>query len=697
MEMNNSRMDGEIVSEKWSKVVDFEEQYALQDAAPTATLRQRITGFAGKCCTRDKLKSTLHSNFPFINVIRRYKILQDLPSDIIAGLTVGIMQIPQGMAYALLASLPPICGLYTSFFGPLIYFFTGTSRHASMGTIAIVGLMIASVLDTTLGKDTSPDGMVSNYTNDSMPSLEHTGMTEHEIKKIKMATALSFVSGLVMVLLGKMRLGLVATYMSEYLVSGFTSGVAIHVVTSQMKHILGINVPRHNGVFKIIRTWKDIILNISSTNVAALLTSIVSMVILYIVKVQINQRFKSKLKIPIPIEIIVVAIATVISHFAKFRENFDVNVLKDIPAGIPKPDIPDPTLLDGHVKDAIIIGIVAFSQSVSMAKILAKKNNYRINPSQEMVAYGAGSVLCSLFSGYITAASVARSMVQDGAGGRTQVASLFGCLVVLVVIIAVGPLFYSLPKCVLSSVIFVNLRGMFLQFLEVPKTFRRSKYDFSIWLVTFLCTVILDADLGIAIGILYSLFTVALRTQIPLYSRLAYVGMTNIMRPYKDFSPQTEPSGFRVIQYQSPIYFANSDMFVKAVAKASGVDPEKLRKMKKKLEKQKKESAENEEQLTNVNSDEKEKVILNVDTSAFTDVTTIVLDFSTINFVDLVGVKALRRLYTEYEKVNIRVLVAAPNKKVLSILKAAEFFEEYKDSIYIDVSSALGNHSNAEV
>lgn len=97
MEMNNSRMDGEIVSKKWSKVVDFEEQYALQDAAPKATLRQRITGFAGKCCTRDKLKSTLHSNFPFINVIRRYKILQDLPSDIIAGLTVGIMQIPQGM------------------------------------------------------------------------------------------------------------------------------------------------------------------------------------------------------------------------------------------------------------------------------------------------------------------------------------------------------------------------------------------------------------------------------------------------------------------------------------------------------------------------------------------------------------------------------------------------------------------------
>ena len=684
MSTTNTVMDGK----SWNKVCEFEEIFATEEETVDRSLKERVKGYGKKCISKDNLKSCMHSNFPFINVLRKYKI-RDLPSDVISGLTVGIMQIPQGMAYTLLASLPPICGLYTSFFGPLIYFFTGTSRHASMGTIAIVGLMIGSVLDTSIGKDNSHVFPDANITNDSSIDLGTTGMTELDIEKIKLATALSFVSGLIMVVLGKMRLGLVATYMSEYLISGFTSGVAIHVLTSQMKHILGINIQRHNGVFKIIKTWKDIVMNIPSTNAAAILTSIISMVILYLVKVQINQRFKSKLKIPIPIEIIVVAIATVISHYAMFKDNFGVNVLEDIPAGIPSPNIPDPTLITDHMKDALIIGIVAFIQSVSMSKILAKKNNYSINPSQEMVAYGAGSVLCSLFSGYITAASVARSMVQDGAGGRTQVASLFGCLVVLIVIVAVGPLFYSLPKCVLSSVIFVNLRGMFLQFLEVPGIWRKSKFDFAIWIVTFLATVILDADIGIGIGILFSLFTIALRTQIPLYSRLAYVGQTDILRPAKDFSPSHEPSATRVIQYQAPIYFANADMFVKAVQKSSGVNPVKLQKMKKKLGQRRELLVKYEEENTNVIIEDKDTTKLNCELDKFCDVTKIILDLSSVNFIDLVGVKAIRRVYSEYSNINVEVNLVAPNKSVLSLLKASDFFEEFKDSIYIDVKHAL--------
>ncbi|KAK3606339.1 hypothetical protein CHS0354_041973 [Potamilus streckersoni] len=317
-------------------------------------------------------KNAYRNTFPFVQVLKNYKVKQDLPSDIISGITVGIMQIPQGMAYSLLASLPAICGLYLSFFAPLIYFFLGSSKHISMGTIAVVSLMVASVLDRRFPPTSSDVQFLpsSNVTENSTTSDTLPYKNDDLVyQKIQFASALSFVSGLVMIAMGKLHLGLVANYMSESMVCGFTSAVVIHVVTAQMKHILGIVIPRHNGAFKIIK----------------------------------------------------VILSTVTSHFGYFKDNYKVKVVGKIPAGIPKPQIPDPTLATDYFGDAVIIGLVAFTQSVSMAQILARKNNYQINPNQEMVAYGAGSILSSIFSGYIPAASVARSLVQEGTGGRTQV------------------------------------------------------------------------------------------------------------------------------------------------------------------------------------------------------------------------------------------------------------------------------------
>ncbi|XP_046551953.1 sulfate transporter-like [Haliotis rubra] len=611
----------------------FEELYRRKPSQNS--FREKCSMRLKKICSRQAIKKTVLGNFPFLKIMRGYDILRYLPNDVIAGMTVGIMQIPQGMAYAALASLPPICGLYTSLFSPLIYFFFGSSRHASMGTIAVVSLMIAAVLDTRLAADIP--GTTFNFTQPgNLTDLDIERATDS--RKIEIATALTLVSGLVMMVLGKLGMGFLTTYMSEYLISGFTTGVAVHVVSSQTKNVLGLKVKRFNGVFKVVKTWIEILRNIADTNWIPLVTSAVSMVIIYVIKTQINERFKKRLRIPVPIELIVVIIGTVVSHFARFKNDFDVKVIGEIPAGIPQPKIPDVSLVTSHLGDAVIIGVIAFAQSVSMAKMLALKNKQTVNANQEMFAYGAGSVLCSIFSGYIPAASVARSVVQDGAGGITQIASLVGCCVVLVVVMAVGPLFYSLPSCILSSVIIVNLRSMFRQLLQLPVLWRRSKWDFSIWVITLMCVILLDADVGLGIGIIFSILTVVCRTQRSGFTLKGEVDLTSQYRSKKRYECSTNTT-IRKVKFEG--------------------------------------------------TTEENGMPMEPESQNVSHVTYIILDMTGVNFIDTMGVKALSRVMAEFESVDIKVLIAGLREEVLDILQTSDFIPQHKHQLFLDMSHAL--------
>ncbi|XP_067661413.1 prestin-like [Haliotis asinina] len=674
---------------------DFEEMYRRKPSRNS--LRETCSMRLKKTFSRQAIKKTILGNFPFLKIMRGYDILRYLPNDVIAGMTVGIMQIPQGMAYAALASLPPICGLYTSLFSPLIYFFFGSSRHASMGTIAVVSLMIAAVLDTRLAADQGIPRTTFNFSQSgNLTDLDIERSTDS--RKIEIATALTLVSGLVMMVLGKLGMGLLTTYMSEYLISGFTTGVAVHVVSSQVKNVLGLKVKRFNGVFKVVKTWIEIIRNIADTNWIPVVTSVVSMIIIYVIKTQINERFKKRLRIPVPIELIVVIIGTVVSHFARFKNDFDVKVIGEIPAGIPLPKIPDVSLVTSHIGDAVIIGVIAFAQSVSMAKMLALKNKQTVNANQEMFAYGAGSVLCSIFSGYIPAASVARSVVQDGAGGITQIASLVGCCVVLVVVMAVGPLFYSLPSCILSSVIIVNLRSMFRQFLQLPVLWKRSKWDFSIWVTTFLCVILLDADVGLGIGIVFSILTVVCRTQRSGFTLKGEVDSTSQYRSQKRYECVKIPSHTVILSFEAPLYFANSEQFVLQSFTNSGIDPMKI-KRKRAAQETEQRKREKKKQSTNTN---KRKVKFEGTTRENgkptepesqndSHITCVILDMTGINFIDTMGVKALSRVVAEFESVDIKVLIAGLREEVIDILQTSDFIPQHKHQLFLDLSHALSS------
>ncbi|KAH3877096.1 hypothetical protein DPMN_000952 [Dreissena polymorpha] len=283
------------------KTGNFRETYRKNQPSDRSPLQSLFT------CSRKRLTNMALSLFPVWRIMRKYQWKTDFLSDLICGITVGIMQLPQGMAYAMLAEMPPVVGLYLSFFPVIIYYIFGTSKHVSMGTVAVVSLLTGSVVARfydTAGKSTSTvPGNATEDVNVTVATVASSGLSDEQ--KIAIGMSVCFLVGLVQITMGICRLGFVTTYMSDPLIAGFTTGVAIHVGTSQVKYVFGLNIPRTDGMFQVVNTYIHIFSNIHKTNIATLIISIICVVALYLVKEQINQRFKKKLRVPVPIELIV--------------------------------------------------------------------------------------------------------------------------------------------------------------------------------------------------------------------------------------------------------------------------------------------------------------------------------------------------------------------------------------------------------
>ncbi|KAK3606368.1 hypothetical protein CHS0354_042003 [Potamilus streckersoni] len=688
------------------------------------SLRDSVSEKWSRCwtCSSEKCKKTVDKIIPCYKIIRKYKLKSDFPNDIICGLTVGIMQIPQGMAYSLLADLPPVVGLYTGFFPVIIYFFFGTSRHIAMGTAAVVSLLTGSVIAKFENLEKS-NSVVStlpyNSTNSTALDASEDGLSTHE--KIGIAMAVALLVGFTQIGMGILRLGFVTTYISDPLVGGFTTGIAFHVGTSQVKNVLGITIPRTDGMFQVIRTWTAIFEVIEKTNPAPVVISVICMAVLYTVKEHVNQRFKHKLKVPIPIEIIVVILGTAASYIWNFEDLFHIKIVGDIPTGLPIPTVPTIRNVDLYITEICIIAIISFAQSVSLAALMAKKYGYSLDSNQELIAYGAGNVFGSFFSCYPYAASLSGSLVQESAGGKTQVASLFSASLIVVVIVWIGYLFESLPNCVLSSIIIIALKNLILQFLDLPRIWKTSRFDFFIWIVTCACTALLNVDYGLLIGVVFSFFTVVIRTQTAVISPFAKIDDVDLYRNSKKYATTEQDPGVKIVYFNSPLYYANSDLFATKLQRVTGVKPEKIRKqlrqrtMKSVLER-KKHGFKNayfqdflpavnniDDSSTNVSLDSPSGTLTNNDIpkqaptrADICPVHHIVIDFSAIPFIDSMGEKILRQVFDEYSKIDIKIFLACIADDVWAVLETTQFLEKHSESIFptLDHAVAAAKHND---
>ncbi|KAK6466929.1 solute carrier family 26 member 10 [Huso huso] len=633
----------------------FKKLYgASEETNSSEKLRERVLK---NCrCNKDACVKALKERIPILNWLPRYKLKKWLLGDAVAGFTVGIVHIPQGMAFALLTSVAPIYGLYTSFFPVLLYVLFGTGRHVSTGTFAVVSLMTGSVVERMIPRPVD--------LNSTSPEA-----AEIEAQKIGVAAAVAFLSGIIMVCMFALQLGFLSTYLSEPIVKAFTSAAAFHVTISQLQNMLGLRLPRYTGPFTIFKTLASVFEALPLTNMAELVISMACLSVLIPVK-EINTRFRHKLRTPIPVEILMVIIATGITYACSLDSVYEIQIVGHIPAGFPSPRLPALETLPSVAGDTLAITFVGYAVSVSLAMIYADKHGYTIHPNQELLAHGISNTVSSLFSCFPSSATLATTNILESAGGATQLSGLFTSLVVLVVLLLVGPLFYFLPKAVLACINVTSLRQMFLQFQDLPELWRISKIDFMVWVVTWLSVVILNVDLGLAVGVVFSMMTVICRTQRAGCSVLGRASNTEIYRSIKKNSKCYEIPGVKILAYNGPIYYGNRSFFREAMTNLLGLTPERIRrreKILKALEKKESLSIPTVESGVANASFSSENELFKSDI-VDGEVQAVLIDCSSVIFIDVAGARLFIQMCIECQKAGVRIYLAMCNESVLKIL-----------------------------
>ncbi|TKR93924.1 hypothetical protein L596_008290 [Steinernema carpocapsae] len=637
--------------------------------------------------------SALLSFFPIVDWLPKYKFRENLMYDIIGGFTVGIMHVPQGIAYAILAKVDPVVGLYTSFFPALIYMIFGTSRHNSIGSFAVVSLMtglaVEQLLEThgvSLGSDAA-----SNQTRFS-----------ETLTPVVIASTLTLSIGLVEFLMAFARLDFITTYFSDQVVSGFTTGASCHVLVAQLKDVFAIeHLPKRNESYGMV-FWKiyDTIANISQTNWWAFGISMISIVLLIVGKEYINPLVKKHLKspVPIPFELLLVIIGTVVSGLCDWRDKLDIKVVNKIPAGFPLPSLPQFSLLPSLFVHALGIAVVIVAVHISLAKMFAKKMKYKVDPRQELYALGFTSIFAGLFPVFPSSTSLGRTMVNVEAGTKTLLSTVFSSALLVAMILYLGQWLEMLPMCVLSAIIIVALKGIFKKFADLKTLWPLSKTDFSIWVVSFVATVAWDVMPGLVVSICYALCTTVFRTQWPRWHFLANLNGTNDFRDSERYKKVHFFNGICVFRFDSPLLFTNVERFKSTIYKAMeewhevGYDVLQPEDLKIKI------SAKHLPEVSLVLSHSSTDILgmdqPSVQKSEAPNIMFpskhFVIDCSGFTFVDYMGVNAIKEIYSEMRQKEVLVYFAAAKAPVRDLFESSGFYKFVpKQNFYPTIRDAV--------
>ncbi len=447
-----------------------------------------------------------------------------LKGDISAGLTVGVMLIPQGMAYAMLAGLPPIHGLYAVTLPLMVYAILGTSRQLAVGPVAMVSLLTASGV-----------GAIAEIGTDAFLSL---------------AIVLSLMVGLIQFALGFFRLGFLVNLLSHPVVSGFTSAAALIIGLSQLKHLLGIDLARSHHVHEIVFSAAE---RFGEVNWYTLAIGLVGIGLIIGVK-KINKA------IPGPLLAVVFGILTVI---AIGLESQGVKIVGTVPDGLPALVLPSFTWaqVEALIPTALTISLVGFMESIAVAKAVQKRHQeYEVVPNQELIALGAANLAGALVQAYPVTGGFSRTAVNDQSGAKTGLASIISALLIVLTLLFLTPLFYSLPKAILASVIMVAVFGL-IDVREARHLWRVDRSDFWMLAVTFVATLSLGIEQGILVGVALSIAVHIYRSMQPHVAVLGRIPETDQFRNVNRFEGATESEGTLIVRFDGQLYFANLSYF----------------------------------------------------------------------------------------------------------------------------------------
>ncbi|AOW17645.1 sodium-independent anion transporter [Polaribacter vadi] len=467
-----------------------------------------------------------------MNIKKVIPILEWLPNynkslfkgDLVAGITVGIVLIPQGIAYALIAGLPPIYGLYCALVPQVMYAIFGSSRQVAIGPVAMDSLIVATGVST----------------------LALAGSESY----ISIAILLALLVGSIQFILGIFSLGFIVNFLSKPVITGFTSAVALIIGVNQFRNLLGVDFMQSDQIQYII---EDIWFQITNYNIHTTVIGLISVSIIIFFR-KINKK--------IPSALIVVVLGILIMKY--FGTSFnDVSIVKDIPSGLPFFGVPEFDL--EQIKELLPIAftlvMVGYLETISIGKSLeAKQDEYRIRPNQELIALGLANMVGSLFKAYPSTSSFSRSAINQESGAKTGMAALISVVMVIITLLFLTPLFYHLPKTVLAAIIIVAVFNL-INFKEAAFLWKANNLDFWLMLATFLATLLLGIEYGIMAGVGLSLIVLIYRTSKPYITELGKVPDSNFYRNKNRFEEVIIDDDILVFRFDAQIFYANSNYF----------------------------------------------------------------------------------------------------------------------------------------
>ena len=419
-------------------------------------------------------KQKILKNFiPILKWLLKYK-KKNFYFDFVAGINVGILLIPQGMAYALIAGLPPIYGLYAALTPQIVYAILGTSRQLAVGPVAIDSLIVASGL-----------GIIS------ISSPE---------QYILMAISLAFIVGSFQIIMALFRFSFITNFLSKPIINGFVSALAIIIGFGQLKYLLGISLSQTSLIQNILI---DIYNNINQINLPTLYLGLSSILIILFVK-----KYKPKF----PIYFIILILGTFISYIFNLNKT-GIDVVGNIPKGLPEFKIPllNYDIIIDLFTIGITLAILGYIHAISIAKKIEEKHNYyKINTNQELFALGMSNIIGSFFQSYPVSGGLSRSAVNDESGAKSGISAIISAFIVALIIIFFTTYLYHLPKAVLSSIIIVAVFNL-IDYKFPRKLFSNFIDEFFLLTITFFVTIFYGIIGGILIGILISILIITLR------------------------------------------------------------------------------------------------------------------------------------------------------------------------------------------
>jgi SulP family sulfate permease len=559
----------------------------------------------------------LKSFFPILQWLPKYR-KEMLLGDAISGITAGILAIAQGMAYAMIAGLPPVFGLYAAMTPQIIYVLLGTSRQLSIGPVAMDSLIVAAGI--------SAIGIV--------------GIEEY----ILAAVFLAFFVGIIQVVLGVLKLGFLANFLSKPVLNGFTSAAALIIGLSQLKHLLRVDMQQTN---KIHILFQEVILNFSETHFLSLGLGLVGIIL-----IKVFQKINKK----IPAILIVVSLGTIVMYFTQWHLQ-GIKIVGEIPVGLPKIGMPklDKQLIIDLFPVAITLAVVGFTEAISIAKAIEEKHtDYQVDPNQELIAIGSGNIIGSFVQSYPTTASFSRSAIQDQGGAKSGIASLFSAALVLLTLLFLTPIFYYLPIPILAAIIMVSIFGL-IDIKYPIQLWKKNRDECLAFLITFIITMTVGIPQGIVIGILLSLLTMIFRTSKPHIAILGKIKNTEYYKNVNRFEEDiTVDKRILIFRFDAQLFFGNQDYFKKELLKQVAIKGAEL-----------------------------ELIIINAEA---------------INYIDSSALNMLEKVCTDLRETKIKIMITGAigpirdiifNHKLITIIGT--------DNLFINTSEAVNTFSERNI